>query len=137
LINTYQAEHAAGNTTNLAQPIKKGPLALAYRPAATGRKNLSALVPHRFTRIPPTYLGILMKSVIAAKAVLFPEAEEKRFLPREVLENAFVLASHLGAQIAVNMEGEQHPKIRAFSFVGDACRCISKNQRIVVFRLIQ
>jgi hypothetical protein len=68
-------------------------LALAYCPAATGRRNLSALVPHGFTKIPPTYLGILMKSVVAAKAVLFPEAEEKAILPREIV---------------VNMEGEQH-----------------------------
>jgi hypothetical protein len=37
--------------------------------------------------------AVLMKSVIAAKAVLFPEAEEKAILPREIV---------------VNMEGEQH-----------------------------
>ena len=54
---------------------------------------MSALVPHGFTKIPPTYSGILMKSVVAAKAVLFPEAEEKAILPREIV---------------VNMEGEQH-----------------------------
>jgi hypothetical protein len=53
------------------------------------------------------------------------------------LENAFVLAPHLGAKIVVNMEGEQHRKSRRCRFVGDARRYISKNQRIVVFRLIQ
>ena len=63
-----------------------------------------------------------MKSVVAAKAVLFPEAEEKAILPREIV---------------VNMEGEQHRKSRRCRFVGDARRYISKNQRIVVFRLIQ
>ena len=49
-----------------------------------------------------------MKSVVAAKAVLFPEAEENDFCRGIVLENAFVLAAHCGAKIVVNMEGEQH-----------------------------
>ncbi len=40
-----------------------------------------------------TLEAVLMKSVVAAKAVLFPEAEEKAILPREIV---------------VNMEGEQH-----------------------------
>jgi hypothetical protein len=63
---------------DLAQPIKKGPLALAYCPAATDRRNLSALVPHGFTKIPPTYLLRHLDEIGSrAKAVLFPEAEEK------------------------------------------------------------
>ena len=69
---------------------------------------MSALVPHGFTKIPPTYLGILMKSVVAAKAVLFPEAEEKTILPRERIGECFRPRPHLGAKIVVNMEGEQH-----------------------------
>ena len=67
----------------------------------------------------------------------FERRGRKRFCRGSVLENAFVLAPHLGAKIVVNMEGEQHRKSRRCRFVGDARRYISKNQRIVVFRLIQ
>ena len=54
------------------------PLALDYCPAVTGRRNSSVLVPHGFTKIPPTCSGILMKSVVVAKSIVAPEESTAR-----------------------------------------------------------
>ena len=110
---------------------------MAYCPAATDRRNLSALVPHGFTKIPPTYLGILMKSVVAAKAVLFPEAEEKTISAAGAYWRMLSSSPRIGAVKSSSIWEASNTKITALSLVGDARRYISKNQRIVVFRLIQ
>ena len=99
---------------------------------------MSALVPHGFTKIPPTYLGILMKSVVAAKAVLFPEAEEKTISAAGAYWRMFSSSTRIsGAKIVVNMEGEQHEKHGVVARWRRPPLHFSKNQRIVVFRLIQ